>query len=485
MLPLFSVAQEKKYLIYFTDKNNSTYSIDAPHEFLSARAIERRTKQNIAITESDLPVSKKYIDSIKNKGANVLYTSRWFNAALIETTPDNISNILALDFVKSSDNLLKKSNPRALNEIEETEEIAGINENYGNSYNQVSMLGADMLHAKGYKGEGMLIAVIDAGFQNVNLLSAFDSLFANGQIKATYDFVSMEENVYDNHNHGTNVLSAIAGYLDDELIGTAYKADFLLLRTENVTYEYEVEEVYWLLAAEYADSAGADIINSSLGYSTFDDSDMDHSYDDMDGNTTIITRAADRAAAAGILVVTSAGNEGNTSWNYIVAPADGDSVLAVGAVDANKYYASLSSKGPSSDGRIKPDVAAQGSAVVVATHYGGISTSSGTSFAAPLMAGFAALLWQANPELTNMELMEMIKKLGSNYTTPDNFIGYGIPKYIDPQVAGKTNASYTFFPNPFIGEMLGFYVRPEYQNIPVTVKVYDTTGKQVLDEYLA
>ncbi len=337
--------------------------------------------------------------------------------------------------------------------------------NYGLSLNQVSMLNGDLMHDNGYIGTGKIIAVIDAGFVNVDVMDAFDSLFINNRILGTWDFVDNEADVYDDDTHGTMVLSAIGGNLPGELIGTAPGASYLLLRSENAPAEAIIEEYNWASAAEFADSAGADIINSSLGYTVFDDPSQNHSYSDLDGNTTPVTRAADIAASKGLVVCNSAGNEGNGPWFHISAPADADSILAVGAVDAMSVYVQFSGKGPSFDGNIKPNVAAQGSQTIVADPWNGVGVfpANGTSFSSPLMAGMVACLWQCHPTATNMQIINAIQASGSQASNPDSLLGYGIPDFpmaclilsgLNPGIASNGD-NLILNANPF-GEELNF-----------------------------
>jgi subtilisin family serine protease len=274
---------------------------------------------------------------------------------------------------------------------------------YGLSTNQVSMIGADIMHQQGFTGKGMSIAVFDSGFRNAHLLPAFRHVFTSNRILATYDFVNKEESVYEDDEHGLRVFSAMAAYVPGQIIGTAYEAEYLLFRTEDASSEFRIEEINWLLAAEYADSAGVDVINSSLGYNYFSNPGMNYSRADMDGNTALVTRAADMAAATGMLVVVSAGNEGDDPWQTVAAPADADSVLSVGAVDRDGLYATFSSRGPTADGRIKPEVVAQGRGTVLSAASGNTVSSNGTSYSSPVLAGMATGFWQAYPHLTNME----------------------------------------------------------------------------------
>jgi serine protease AprX len=485
----YSEAQQKKYFIYFTDKNNSPFTVTNPNQFLSPRAIQRRTKQAIAITARDLPANQAYVDSLKNKGATVWYSSRWFNAALVFADSAQHAAILNLPFVQSSKQVKRIAASSKL-DTQESIELTNANPSYGNSFNQLSMIGVDYMHSQGFHGEGMQIAILDAGFSNANTLFFFDSLFTNNQILATRDFVDHEINVYDNDSHGTSVLSLLGGYASGQLIGPAYKASYYLLRTEDAATEYPVEEVNWLIGAEYADSAGADIISSSLGYNTFDDPSMNHTYADLNGNTTIISRAADMAVSTGMIVVNSAGNEGANPWFYIIAPADGDSVLAIGAVDASGNYAPFSSRGPSSDGRVKPDVAAQGAGVTIGTSANTISTGSGTSFSCPLISGMTAGLWQAYPALKNTELIDYIKRSASHYSTPDTYTGYGIPNFkrASDLIVNATNltniagnASIYLFPNPLSGTV-NLVIPIQDVDKAIDIRLYDLPGQLIYQE---
>jgi hypothetical protein len=327
---------------------------------------------------------------------------------------------------------------------------------YGAALNQINQVKGQYLHNNGFSGQGMTIAVLDAGFNSVDVMTCFDSLRANNQIKGTRDMAQPGNNVYATtmHSHGTSVLSCMGAYSNGLMVGTAPKADYWLIRTEVGEYERVIEEYFWVSGAEFADSIGADLINSSLGYTTFDDPLTNHTYADMDGNTTVVTRGADKAAEKGILVVNSAGNSGGGGWWYIGAPADGDSVFTIGAVDGNGYRASFSSVGPTYDGRIKPTVSAQGSGSAVFTP-GGLGYGSGTSFSSPITCGITACLWQVLPDYTNMEIIELMKSTASQSSNPDSLLGWGIPdlqsaieslSVSNNQPAEKEIHSY---PNPF------------------------------------
>jgi serine protease AprX len=367
--------EHQKRLVYFTDKSGSPYSLQQPLQFLSSKALERRQRQNINLTARDLPVNPNYVSGIKQKGVTVWYTSKWFNAAVVQASAEQLKSLEELPFVAGTKTLNRffPADAEVQSKILKLETTASFSVsgkattelNYGPAFHQANMLGTVDLHKAGFKGSGMTIAVLDAGFPGVQNMTAFSHLFQQNKLKGTFDFVLKQENVFGANSHGTSVLSTMAAYDPGKFVGTAYDANYILLRTEDAVTEHHIEEINWLLAAEYADSAGADVINSSLGYTTFDSPSQSYTYSDMDGNTTLVARAADYAAATGMLVVVSAGNEGSSSWRFIGSPADADSVLAVGAVDSLGTKASFSSFGPSADGQIKPDVVAMGQRVYV------------------------------------------------------------------------------------------------------------------------
>jgi hypothetical protein len=361
--------------------------------------------------------------------------------------------------------------------------------NYGPSLNQIDMLKGVCLHNAGFQGQGMIIAILDAGFYHANVLKAFDSLRANSQIIATHDFVAENSSVYEDHFHGMCVLSCMGGNLPGQLVGTAPKAKFLLVRTEQDSSEYVIEEYNWAAGAEYADSAGADVINTSLGYTTFDDAKQSHTYADMNGHKTICARAANFAANKGLAVVCAAGNEGGSQWNYVGTPGDADSVLAVGAVDASGNYANFSSHGPNSSGMVKPSVAAQGQGSVVADwNSNGTVLENGTSFASPIMCGLVTCLWQAHPQVSNMELFKFIEQSADQYTGPDTLSGYGKPNFCSASlsmgVKENPNLEQDFLtgvhPNPFSNSFDFIFWSKYSQEAQITL--FDLTGRMMHSE---
>lgn len=501
-----------KYRISFKDKNNSPYSVSNPSAFLTQKAINRRQNQGIAINQLDIPVNYFYIDSIRNLGINIINQSRWFNSVIVSMTDTSaLSTVRNYSFVKNVElvislNKKKKTsnnNTNALKSIyfspkqlqnkytannkefvENVDFVALKSMDYGMAFLQINMLQGISLHNQGYMGQGMTIAVLDAGFYQVDAMNVFDSLWLNGQILGTRDFVMPGNNVFNESTHGMMVLSTMGANIQGQMVGTAPKANYWLLRTEDATSENLIEEDNWAAGAEFADSIGVDLINSSLGYTTFDDAAMSHSYQDMDGRTARVSQAATIAARKGILVVNSAGNSGGGWWKYIGAPADADSIITVGAVNNMGNYAAFSSIGPSYDNRIKPTVAALGEGSVIATG-GGVSTGNGTSFASPIICGMTACLWQAFPQKTNQDIIEAIRLSASQYNTPDSLLGYGIPNYPVAAILLSGNNIYNFdrdnsfnvFPNPFNDILYIAYNSLDSQN--VRVEIFNLKGERL------
>lgn len=463
--------QAQNHRIYFSDKGESMKMLAEPQHFLSQKSLERRAKMNIAIKTDDLPVSRQYISALRHQGLKVKFASRWFNYALVEGEVP--AEVYHLPFVR-------KVEPTKKYKLHMTGTARANNFDYGYAENQISMLNGDSLHARGFSGSGVTIAVIDGGFRGSDTISAFDSLRLSGRLAGTFNFVRGDTNVFVTGSHGTLVLSTMAANLPQQIVGTAPHARYWLLTSEFEPTETTVEMDNWLAAAEFADSVGADVINSSLGYSTFDDTADNFSYADMDGNTTLVTKAADRAGAKGIAVIVSAGNEGSSSWQYITAPADGDSVLSIGAVDFMGDYASFSSVGPTFDGRIKPDVAAQGLGAVAVSSSGAPVNASGTSFSSPIVAGLTACLIQAQPTRTNFEIYRQIRLSASQFFSPDYKLGYGIPDFLQAYFISRPEYSVaervSLFPNPLNNEFTISGLAPLQ---PVSIQIYGLGGNLV------
>ena len=481
-----------KFWVQFGDKKHNSYTLDNPGEFLSQRALLRRERQGIQITLQDLPVSGVYLDSLMDHPLKILYTSKWMNAAVIQTKDSSLAQTLpGLSYVSGVEYLYrsqgnKKSGVSKWDEPASLEALP--------SDQQLEMLQGHVLHQSGFEGQGMVIAQLDAGFTNTDSISGFDSLFMSGRILGTRNFVEPDSGFFwtNNGTHGTHVLSIMGAEIPGQFRGSAPKAGYWLIQTEDTRSEFRVEEANWLAGAELADSAGADVINSSLGYSIgYSDSLQNYTYSDMDGKTTLVTRAAQIAASRGILVVNSAGNSGRPTneWGYIISPADADSVLAVGAVDEYTTRSDFSSRGPTYDGRIKPDVMAQGVLTWQVRYTGIVGTGNGTSYSSPVIAGLAACLWQKNPGISNYELIEAIRSSSSLNPFPDTLYGYGLPNFsmadyiitgIEAQVI--SNSELRVYPNPAYGHI----IIPAETVSPGALRylIYDISGRICLSGHI-
>lgn len=462
---------QNRYAVHYKFKPQQEFSIAQPTQYLTSKSIERRDRQSIAIDSLDLPVSERYIQEV---GAHVdafLYHSKWVNASLVIANEESVEAIEGLPFVEK----VVLAAPGFVGEgipLNRVKEKAGLTLNFNlrsksNKSNtayemQNAILGIQEMHEAGFKGKGVTVAVFDAGFPGVDQIPAFAHLFDNGQIVGTKDFVHVwNENIFTKNQHGTNVLSLMAVDDPDILIAAAPEADYILCITEEVATEFRIEEYNWIKAAEYADSLGVDIINSSLGYWDFDDRSMNYTVEDMDGETALISRGAHIAGTKGILIVTSAGNYGTRGEFSITAPADAKGILAVGAVNSTLQRAGFSSQGPTVDGRIKPDVSTYGEQVWLLRPNGNLGTSNGTSFSSPQIAAFAAGLWQAKPEWSKDELIEQIVKSSSQANNPDNLLGYGIPNFVKAYfgevlgiVESENEDNWKVYPNPIHGNAL-------------------------------
>ena len=447
------------YWIKLKDKSGTLYQISHPEAFLSQRAINRRIRQGILIDQTDLPVSQVYLDTLKNRGLDLVHTSKWLNGATVRTADTNlIKKIAALPFVTSVQ-LTKPATTQKSTVIKFREEMKNdVNPaDYGIAITQMTQLNGQYLHNKGFRGNGVQIAVLDAGFWNVNTIAAFDTVRNAKRILGSRDFVDPGSDIYQQHTHGMSVLSCMAGNQPQTLIGTAPDASYYLFRTEDSATEYLIEEDNWVAAAELADSLGVDLINSSLGYSVFDDPKMSHTHSEMNGKTTRITQGANMAFQKGILVFTSAGNEATNSWRHIVVPSDGENVIGVAAVDKLGVWAYFSSIGPAFGGAIKPNVAAMGLLTYLITSSGIPGYSNGTSFSSPVLAGMGACLLQANPYSNVKLIKKAIEQSASLYNQPDSLLGYGIPDFqkadnylkLNTAVPAILQTSWAVTPNPF------------------------------------
>lgn len=426
------------YRLYLYDKQFSPYSIDHPEKYLSERAINRRKRQGIAIDSTDLPVSPTYIDYIKSKGLTIMGTSRWHNTITVASSTDDVAKTVGgAPYIKSCLRLYKSPDSLVVYPREKVGKLTSIDSTaascYGNGFEQINLINGTELHTTGFKGKGMLIAILDAGFRNADKISALKT-----NIKSTADFSPRRSSsIFAEHYHGTMVLSVMAANKPNVLIGTAPEADYALIRSEDTDTETRAEEDSWTMAAEFADSIGADLINSSLGYSHWDGDSIGPSLRDLNGHTAYISRTASLLASKGIVLCNSAGNEGNSTWHKINVPADADDILTVGAIDFNKTSTKFSSLGPTQDGRVKPDVCGPGKDIYVIDASGMMTTNSGTSFASPIICGMTACLWQALPQLNAKQIISLIRQSADRYQWPDNVYGYGVPNYTKALSIGK------------------------------------------------
>jgi serine protease AprX len=475
------LSAQDRYMVFFKDKAGNDFSLSNPIAFLSQRAINRRSKQGIALAENDLPVNSAYIQGLKDLGVEVYFPTKWMNGVLVQMGSDLIPTINELPFVSNIEYVAPGAilsgnvNGDAYDEIMAQEASASAFQN--------EILDIDIMHDEGFRGEGMLVGVFDDGFSNISRLSPLAHLFDDNKILLTKDFVINRNNVENAETHGTRVLSIMASNAEGEFVGSAPSADYMLFITE-APGEFRVEEYNWLFAAEMADSAGVDVVNTSLGYSEFDDDTMNYTYQDMDGQTAVITKAANLAASKGILLVNSAGNQGNNAWNFITAPSDSESVLAIGAINSAFNRASFSSFGPSADQRIKPDLSALGQGTAVITSTGNIANQSGTSFSSPIVAGLVTGFWQAFPALTNFEVIQIMKESASQFSSPDNELGYGIPSFVRAAEVARNleipiESGAVVYPNPITDDSFTLALAQSYFGKEVVLTLVDRNGKSL------
>ena len=420
----FTPEDTLKYRISLKDKAATDYSLQKPEMYLSKKSIERRKRQGLEIDSTDLPVCKKYVDAIRKKGVHVLVTGKWDNFVTVSCNDSMlIAEIAGLPFVRSTERVWRGVAKRASERDSLINKPLRTDSLYGPAITQIKMSHADRLHEAGFKGQGMTIAVIDAGFHNVDKIEAMKNI----NILGTRDFVNPEADIYAESSHGMSVLSCMAMNQPNVMIGTAPEASYWLLRSEDESSEHLVEQDYWAAAIEFADSVGVDVVNTSLGYYTFDGPTKNYRYRDLNGHYALMSREASKAADKGMIVVCSAGNSGGGSWKKITPPGDAENVLTVGAIDKKKLLASFSSIGNTADGRVKPDVVAVGSKADIIGTDGNLRLANGTSFSSPIMCGMVTCLWQACPNLTAKEVIELVRSVGDRSDFPDNIYGYGIP----------------------------------------------------------
>ncbi|MFZ4582303.1 MAG: S8 family peptidase [Paludibacter sp.] len=421
-----------KYYFYvqFANKNNTSFSLSNPSDYLSARAIARRTAFNIPIDSTDLPVNQTYVNQISNLGHKVYCRSKWMNGITVLVTDSSLmSQIRNLSFVKWAKYTGKVDVAQAAPRKAKLPQTL----NYGTSATQLNMVNASYLHNLGYTGKNIHVAVLDAGFLNASNNVGFDSLRLQGRLLGTKDFTELTPNIYGSDSHGANVLSIMTGNISNQYLGAAPHASFWLIRTEYAPTEYVSETDFWVSGIEFADSVGVDVVNSSLGYTTFDDPVLNYTYANMNGTFSRASRAATLAAKKGIIVCNSAGNDGNKTWHYIGVPADAADIVTVGAAESTGIPSVFTSYGPTADNRIKPDLSAMGTSTAYINTSGGLSSGNGTSYASPIMAGmFACFLQYAKANFNNFTIQSLIqsaKQSANLYTTPTDRLGYGIPNF--------------------------------------------------------
>lgn len=437
-----SVASPRyRFRVYLHTKGEAGYRVDKPEAFLSAEAIARRERMGIAVEADDCPIAPAILDQLAQTGVKPILTSKWMRTVVVESEDYGVEQTLRqLPMVDSVRFVWQGEATAPLDRVESGERLAPTKEPkkspYGYALGQIKLLNGLKLHRAGFRGQGMRVAVIDAGFLNADRMRVFDSLHLLG----TYNIVSPGQSVFAEDEHGTKVLSCLAANAPGWMVGTAPEASYWLIKSEDSRSEYPIEEDYYVAALEFADSVGVAVVSSSLGYYTFDDDSLSYTQADLDGHTAFISRAAHRAAEKGLLLFSSAGNEGNSTWKKITFPADTEGILTVGSMTSQKERSRFSSKGLTADGRIKPDLVALGSGSCVVVGSGEISYGSGTSFATPILAGMGICLWQALPQLSPQELIDLLRQSGSQAERPDAELGYGLPNLYKAYKKGKKYA---------------------------------------------
>jgi len=486
-------ANNYKYWVRFTNKDSTIYSLDTPLDYLSNRAIERRIKQNIAIDSTDLPIVEDYVDSVLSTGVGIVSRSKWLNGITI-SVPDTsvIGQISNFSFVKKVEMTYIPNYQRSAKldlDNYPSRRTAYDNNGYGNAFEQINMHNGDWLQQAGFRGNGKVITVLDAGFLNINKLAIFTPAWNNGQILGTKDFVNPNSDIFNEHYHGGQVLSVMLTNSFNTFIGTAPEASYWLIRTEDASSEFPIEIDNMVAGMEYADSVGTDIITASLGYFNFDNPIMSYTYANMNGKTSRASIAETLCARKGMIVVNSAGNEGSNPWHYITAPADADSIITVGSVTDALNRSPFSSWGPTSDGRIKPTVCALGTNTAVINSAGNPGTNNGTSLACPIISGLTACLWQALPNLTNMQIIELIKKHGNLHENPNNEMGNGVPDFYAAYTEGAgitknlllNKDDVKMYPNP-AKDGLHLEIKSSLFTKNLTLVLISVNGKKVFSE---
>lgn len=498
-LPLFlslfisiaNFAQTEDALIFFADKENVEAALANPITILTQEALDRKALHNTPIDERDVPLNESYKAEVANQpGITVHAKSKWMNAVYVRGTKSNIDNLMNLAFVTEIEFMNKDLNrpftPRNTKDKFEIENQSHPEYNYGSSRNQIEMIKMNEVHDEGFTGAGITVAFMDNGYPNVLTNRAFETMRNENRLLGYYDFVDRVENPNGTGSHGAHTLSDAAAYLENEFVGTGPDASYYLFITEDGRQESPIEEAWWVEALERADSLGVFVTNTSLGYQDFDNPSYDHKYSDLDGQTAIGSRGANHAFEKGMLNVVSAGNSAQ-GFGYVNSPADAPGALTIGAVDEDGIYAYFSSFGPTYDGRVKPDVMAQGLGAAIVDLYGDISYSNGTSFSAPIIAGSVASLWEAAPRLTNEQIMQIIRESAHLYDNPTDLMGYGIPNFSKALEAVKTlgiedqilEANFALYPNPVTTEINISFPK---NSTTAEFALYDVLGKEIIEK---
>ena len=487
---------QDRYAVFFKFKPQQEFSLANPSKFLTSKAIQRRERERVGVDSLDLPVTSSYVQGLRSHSQEILYVSKWLNAAVVVADSTGKKGMEALPyvqkvqwvakgFISKTGNRMNVEGPMPLAKkwaVEETYRQAA-------AYDfQNQLLGIPDMHQAGFTGKGVTVAIFDSGFPGLDKAPAFAHLFTNKQVLGQLNVVRpWIKEVFRDNEHGTQVASLILANQPETLVSGAHQAQVIFAITEDVATEYPVEELNWIRAAEYADSLGVDIIQSSLGYLDFDDPKLTYTTAQLDGKTTYVTRGASTAAKRGILVVNSVGNYGSAGSSSLIAPADAAGILAVGSVTSSSSVSSFSSRGPTADGRIKPELVAFGQSPVLIRGSGQVSAAAGTSFSAPQITALAAGLWEAKPTWTKDELLTNLIKSGTQYATPDQNLGYGIPYFrgaYNGALLGITEEEETvgtFYPNPVTGNQI--YIRFG-QNLSLQIQLFDSSGRPVLEKLL-
>jgi subtilisin family serine protease len=487
---------QDRYAVFFKFKPQKEYSLASPSKFLTEKAIQRRVREKFAVDSLDLPVTAAYLQGISAYSQELLYVSKWLNAAVVVTDAAGKKNMEALPFVQKVEWVAKgfiaKTGNRTVPEISKKptkNQKWAIEESYREAaaYDfQNELLGIPAMHQAGFTGKGITVAVFDSGFPGLEKATPFAHVFTNKRIVGQLNVVRpWIKEVFRDHEHGTQVASLILANQAGTLVAGAHQAQVIFAITEDVATEYPIEELNWVRAAEYADSLGVDIINSSLGYLDFDEPSLTYTTAQLDGKTTYVTRGATLAAKRGILVVNSVGNYGSAGSSSLVAPADAQGILAVGSVNASSVVSTFSSRGPTADGRIKPELVAFGQSPVLIRGSGQVSAAAGTSFSAPQLTALAAGLWEAKPEWTKDELLTNLIKSGTQYATPDQNLGYGIPNFRSAYYGAllglneEIQSGSSLYPNPLSTESLHIRFGKELR---VTLQILDGSGRRAVQQ---